>query len=514
MPLPKCCCSFLFSVLVLLLSIARTAAAAVLNNAPVIGVLAEPTTTAFAKLTQYGTSFLPSSYVKWLESAGARVVPLPFDLPKDQLQQRLGGLNGVFFPGGDASINNNSPYAMFSRHVFDWATANNIPMWGTCLGFESLFVFTSSLPIGTGVAPILSKVDAEQLFLPLNFTTHAPASAMLATAPLSVMATLSASPATINLHAMSVTPEAVAHDPKLAQQWTILATNVDRHGKTFVSLAESTGEGATMFASQFHPEKNAFEHHQEWDNDQVADMVHTSDAIAMSLWLAQRFVDEARKNHRHYASHDVFTNVSIYNDSPVYLDKVMPGHDLWESAYLFRAGAGEGAGKNSGSGDSGGSGEGAGTATSAASAQQYRPVVIMHGMNNNEHGYNKLIDVLERQYPGIYVTALAVYDDTSSMLTPMDKQLAAVTAAIQSNPKLQSGFNFYGESQGALLARAYVTTSNNPPVHNLVALCGPQAGVGECPTIDGPWKNVCGDLGTDLVRGCWWGCGGVVVLFC
>ena len=146
--------------------------------------------------------------------------------------------------------------------------------------------------------------------------------------------------------------------------------------------------------------------------------------------------------------------------------------------------------------------------------QQYRPVVIMHGMNNNEHGYNKLIDVLERQYPGIYVTALAVYDDTSSMLTPMDKQLAAVTAAIQSNPKLQSGFNFYGESQGALLARAYVTTSNNPPVHNLVALCGPQAGVGECPTIDGPWKNVCGDLGTDLVRGCWWGCGGVVVLFC
>ena len=121
--------------------------------------------------------------------------------------------------------------------------------------------------------------------------------------------------------------------------------------------------------------------------------------------------------------------------------------------------------------------------------QTYRPVVIMHGMNNNEHGYSNVIDSLKKQYPGIYVTALAVYDDLSSILTPMDKQLQSVTAAIQSNPKLKNGFNFYGESQGALLARAYVTTSNNPPVHNLVAICGPQAGVGECPTIDGKHRS-------------------------
>ena len=58
---------------------------------------------------------------------------------------------------------------------------------------------------------------------------------------------------------------------------------------------------------------------------------------------------------------------------------------------------------------------------------------------------------------------------------------------------LKNGFNFYGESQGALLARAFVTTVNVPPVYNLVALNGPQAGVGECPTIDGPvLKKLCG----------------------
>lgn len=129
----------------------------------------------------------------------------------------------------------------------------------------------------------------------------------------------------------------------------------------------------------------------------------------------------------------------------------------------------------------------------------YRPVVIMHGMNSDERGYKRNVDAIKAKYPGIYVANLAVYDDLSSMLTHMDKQIAAVIAAIKKDPKLSKGFNFYGESQGALLARAYVTLSNDPPVYNLVAMNGPQNGVGECPTIEVPViKQLCGDLGTAL----------------
>ena len=134
-----------------------------------------------------------------------------------------------------------------------------------------------------------------------------------------------------------------------------------------------------------------------------------------------------------------------------------------------------------------------------ASEKSFRPVVVMHGMNNNERGYQKNIDAIKAAYPGIYVTALAVYDDKSSILTPMDKQLAGVVEAIRNDPKLAQGFNFYGESQGALLAGTYVSTCNDPPVYNLVALNGPQNGVGECPTIElQPLKEWCGDLGTAL----------------
>merc|ERR1719310_1422234 len=69
-----------------------------------------------------------------------------------------------------------------------------------------------------------------------------------------------------------------------------------------------------------------------------------------------------------------------------------------------------------------------------------------------------------------------------------------IAQAIKADQLLQDGFNFYGESQGGLQARAYVTLHNDPPVHNLVAISGPQEGVGLCPTIDMPvLKQICAD---------------------
>merc|ERR1712013_849331 len=47
------------------------------------------------------------------------------------------------------------------------------------------------------------------------------------------------------------------------------------------------------------------------------------------------------------------------------------------------------------------------------------------------------------------------------------------------------GFNFYGESQGGLEARSWVGLYNYPQVYNLVAISGPQEGVGLCPETAG-----------------------------
>jgi gamma-glutamyl hydrolase len=59
--------------------IALTAAASATENfRPIIGVLTEPLNESEPQLG----SFLPASYVKWLESAGARVAPVRLDRHK------------------------------------------------------------------------------------------------------------------------------------------------------------------------------------------------------------------------------------------------------------------------------------------------------------------------------------------------------------------------------------------------------------------------------------------------
>jgi len=137
--------------------------------------------------------------------------------------------------------------------------------------------------------------------------------------------------------------------------------------------------------------------------------------------------------------------------------------------------------------------------TASAAISPCRPVVMMHGVTGHASDVQKNADAVQARCPGTYVKLLKVYEGESGLLASMEPQLSLFTSLVQSDEQLVHGFNLYGESQGGLLARAFVVTSNKPPVHNLVSVNGPQAGVGECPKVEVPKiKQLCGDLGTDL----------------
>ncbi|MDR3738002.1 MAG: hypothetical protein P4L40_03190 [Terracidiphilus sp.] len=53
-------------------------------------------------------------------------------------------------------------------------------------------------------------------------------------------------------------------------------------------------------------------------------------------------------------------------------------------------------------------------------------------------------------------------------------QVDQFAAAVRADPKLADGFNVVGLSQGGLIVRAYVEQYNDPPVYNLVSICGVQ----------------------------------------
>ncbi|KAH9494845.1 hypothetical protein Btru_015807 [Bulinus truncatus] len=139
------------------------------------GILTEPTSTF-----QYGQEYIQTSYVHYLEMAGARVVPVRGKQPAEYYQKLFMNINGaspaadktiffsfsVFFPGGGADIDG-GPYAQSGRYLYDLAIKANdkgdyFPIWGTCLGLELLTVLTAE-------KNYLKNTDTDNMTLPLRF---------------------------------------------------------------------------------------------------------------------------------------------------------------------------------------------------------------------------------------------------------------------------------------------------------------------------------------------------------
>jgi gamma-glutamyl hydrolase len=102
--------------------------------------------------------------------------------------------------------------------------------------------------------------------------------------------------------------------------WSLLATATDTQDLVEGSLMEA--REFPFYASQFHPEKNIF----EWS---TSDFPHSLNAILVSTYFAEFFVNEARQNNATFASDEVLKPYLIYNHYPIFKD------DYFEEIYIF-----------------------------------------------------------------------------------------------------------------------------------------------------------------------------------
>jgi gamma-glutamyl hydrolase len=89
-------------------SFSMTSVAAV-NDSPVIGIMTLP-----SEYNEYPSSdyaYLAASYVKFIESAGARVVPIPYEASNSTLETIFQNINGVLITGGGVEIYGPSKFA-------------------------------------------------------------------------------------------------------------------------------------------------------------------------------------------------------------------------------------------------------------------------------------------------------------------------------------------------------------------------------------------------------------------
>ena len=292
-----------------------------LNNRPIIGVMMQSTKGMGFHSTK--PNYIAASYVKYLESSGARVVPIWNDLTETETEEIFNSINGVLFPGGDVDLVS-SGYAKVGKMIldlakksFDKTPQDYFPVWGICLGHEILSGYV------TGGTEILSHTNSENITLTLDFQEGYKQSEIFRDISPELEQFLSTVPITANFHHWSVTVKSFNQNKKMKDFFNVLSTSVDRNGTEFVSTME--GKHYPFFSTQWHPEKNSF----EWNP--VRNMSHIAKAIETTQYMSNLFVNKARLSQHKFESTEKEEAALIYHYNPLYTGK----YSIFEQVYLF-----------------------------------------------------------------------------------------------------------------------------------------------------------------------------------
>lgn len=179
-----------------------------LNDRPIIGILTQEISYNLNKKypDQYH-SYIAASYVKFVEGAGARPVPIWIGENDSYYEDILNKVNGVLWPGGATYFFQKEGYADAGAAIYRIAKRINergehFPILGICLGFELLTYVAAN-----GVEHRTSCSSKNQP-LPLEFTRDFREANLFKQAPLDIVKILSEENVTANYHQFCVTKEA------------------------------------------------------------------------------------------------------------------------------------------------------------------------------------------------------------------------------------------------------------------------------------------------------------------
>ncbi|XP_072168050.1 gamma-glutamyl hydrolase-like [Diadema setosum] len=289
---------------------------------PIIGILTQESTPVLAL---FGPTYLSASYVKYIESAGGRVVPILVRQPEEYYVQIFKSVNGILFPGGSATIQGlTSDYAKAASILYHLAVAANkngdfFPLWGTCLGFEALMILTAQEDI------LMYNIDAHNISFPVKLSPDYGTSRILSTenTPADIIDTLTTQNSTYNSHKYALTTTNFTKSAILPSFYQVLSTNKDLNGVEFISMVEAYN--FPFYGSQWHPEKNSFEF--------KVNACHTIGCVRLLQYMANFFVEEARKSDHRFSSTKAERRALIYNYKAVNLNRI--SSTAFEQAYFF-----------------------------------------------------------------------------------------------------------------------------------------------------------------------------------
>ncbi|XP_072033902.1 gamma-glutamyl hydrolase-like [Amphiura filiformis] len=300
-----------------------------LNERPIIGILTQ--TREDAQTNQSGTpnqADLEVRYVKWVESAGARVVPVLINQTELYYDKFYESINGVLIPGGVQNEHTilRSPIGKVSDYFYQRSIKefdqndDYFPIWGTCQGLELLSQLTAGKDL------LANTFNTTEINLPLVLHKDYRTSRLFSpdNMPSGILQTLVLKNITANRHNWSMTTKNFSSNAQLTKFYRILSTNFDDKGVEFISTMEAYEY--PIYATQWHPEANQF----VWVTSRT--VPHSLEAVRASQQMANFFVNEARKNQHKFESKEEESSQLIYNYSPVVLGDVSEGNQI----YIFQ----------------------------------------------------------------------------------------------------------------------------------------------------------------------------------
>ncbi|KAG9416019.1 hypothetical protein AC1031_000417 [Aphanomyces cochlioides] len=280
---------------------------------PIIGIWSQPAS-MFSD-----AEYIAFPYVQWIESAGGRVVRIPYNATDDELGQLLGKINGVLFPGGESELNHAAVF-IYERAKAINENGSHFPIWGTSQGFQFL------LQLESHNESILDQVEAVNSSTTIKFVRGKNRLFGFS----SVFDIMESEPVAAHFHKHGILLDHFTAYPALNSFFQALATSKDRRGRQYVDAIEA--RYFPFYGVQFHPEMNAFEFGKRDDGELVKPIDHSLNAILVSQALANFFVQEARRNRHHFETASAERAVILSSHQTTYIPS-----PIFQEFLLFNA---------------------------------------------------------------------------------------------------------------------------------------------------------------------------------